>query len=66
MGAMSDQRCANNPLNDDLLQKAIASIIATHETDLRLVFIRFRQSKSVPDIMHPHSVFAAFGRLFIS
>src|SRR5258705_11576470 len=34
MGAMGDQRSANPPLGDNLFQKAIASIIATHETDL--------------------------------
>src|SRR6202030_2356010 len=34
MGAMSDQRGANTPLGDNLFQKAIARIIATHETDL--------------------------------
>jgi hypothetical protein len=34
MGAMGDQRSADAPAGDDLLQKAIARIIATHETDL--------------------------------
>src|ERR1700736_761240 len=34
MSAMGDQWGANTPLGDDLLQQAIASIIATHETDL--------------------------------
>src|SRR5260370_27309379 len=34
MGAMGDQRCANNTLGHDLLQKTIAGIVATHETDL--------------------------------
>ena len=34
MGAVGDQRSANSSLGDNLFQKAIASIIATHETDL--------------------------------
>jgi hypothetical protein len=34
MGAMGDQRCANNTVGHDLLQKTIAGIVATHETDL--------------------------------
>src|ERR1700736_6829462 len=34
MSAMGDQWGANTPLGDDLLHQAIASIIATHETDL--------------------------------
>src|SRR5580704_13336780 len=34
MGAMGDQRCANNTLGHDLLQKTIAGVVATHETDL--------------------------------
>ncbi len=34
MGAMGDQRDADTPFGDDLLQKAISSIIPAHETDL--------------------------------